>query len=435
MSRKRHVRKHLSAKNKKEISNITYICLQVGCYNQRDQDHYDQSSHGDTSAILFERLTVAMKEKHERKLKKEKESLARLRDDNTRCVVRNLKGFSEDPIKNSLEHGEDRQKSQVKTKSNSSQKTSIDATDVPNLKEQALKLYMENPYHTPKSLCESMNLDHAVHGATMRTYLWEFKRQFKNGSLQISHNFPVRHRRVFECLEKVVLSEERETVALCHDWKLSSNRNRMLLFKGLNGSVVWYRNGHVLIYLQGKAPLARALELFWAAFEFLGDKECDRVSKLVIPRSRHNVFCFGVPLPRMDIRYYEPSYGLRLVVDGSHPDSLEVIESQPLLLQPILKTVYGLVENQKVFSENLRSHADYAKNMNEVAHTWKKEAETRTAVYENMREKYETRIRRLEALLETRRQQNVTNAQHKFQRLCNWLNKDVALSLRKKGAA
>jgi len=276
-----------------------------------------------------------------------------------------------------------------------SRRLSIDTADTLNLKEQALRLYLENPYHTAKSLCQIMELDYSTYGHTLRTYIWEFKRQLKNGSLQSSHNNqPVSHRRVFECLLKVDLSEEREKAALKVGWKKTSNRNRMLRFKGLNGSVVWYRNGHVLIFLQGMAPLARALELFWAGLGFLGDKECDRLSKMVVSVRRHTFFDFGIPFPRFDIRYYEATLGLRLVSDGTHPKGFEAIETEPFWLN-------RLDEVADKFGRHMDRHEH-------LVNTLAEESEARRRLYE------------LEA---NRRQDNVLASERvsnigEFQRLC-----------------
>jgi len=273
---------------------------------------------------------------------------------------------------------------------------SIDTADSPNLKKEALKLWMVDQHHTAKSLCKAMDLKYAEHGNTFRTYLWEFRCQLKYGSLQGSHNLAVRHRRVFECMEAIRLSEESERVVLGLGWKVTSNRNRMLLFNGRNGSVVWYRNGLVLIYLQGKAPLARAVELFWAAFGFLGDKELVRLSKLIIPRERHTTFDLGEPVPRFEITHYQKSHGLTIKSDGTHPHCIEVGEEDPLYLAH-----YDLLLDR--FGEEIKAHLD-------LITAWKNEAEA-------------ARLRRTEAEAQPRRQDDAGL----LIRLCLWLSKDVRI--------
>jgi len=123
----------------------------------------------------------------------------------------------------------------------------------------------------------------------------------------------------------------------------------------------------------------------------------------------------------MDIRYYEPTHGLRIVVDGSHPKSLEVVESQPLYMQPVLKVLNG-------FAENIQSHG-------KLINDWRAEAEAARA----KREDYGERVARLEVRLESRRQDNAVTSpqprQHQtlFIGFCIWLNKDISFSLRRKG--
>lgn len=265
--------------------------------------------------------------------------------------------------------------------------TPSDSSERKPLKQQVFEELAKNPQLKPNDLCTVLGLDHVKHGHYVRNVRSEWNHHSDFGSVLRGHSLPVRHRRVFECSEKVALCEDRERIALVQNWRVTSNRNRMLLFRRGNGSLAWYRNGLVLIYLHGKAPKARALELFWAGFGFLGDDECSRLSKLIVPMSRHSVFCFGVPLPRMDIRYYESSHGLRLVVDGSHPDSIEVIETEPLYLAK-----YERILDR--FGQEIEAHLD-------LIVRWKQEAEaTRT-----VRRDYEERIRRPENL-ETRRRKN-----------------------------
>ena len=306
-------------------------------------------------------------------------------------VASKIKVFPENPINNIGD----------KSLKNGSKEYNDYSSYVQSLRQQTFRFWKDNPYISAQKLCRELKISHKKHGQTIRNYLSQFRCNYNFGSLQGSHNFAVRHRRVFEILEAVVLSEDREKSALVCGWKVTSNKNRMLFFNGRNGSVVWYRNGLVLIYLQGMAPLARVKKLFWEAFSFLGDKECIRLSDLIKPRNRHNVFELGEKVPRFDIRYFEASHGLRIKSDGTHPTAIEVEESEPLYLAKYDHILEKFGEEVGKFGKEIDAHLD-------LITAWKNEAEA-------------ARIKRIEAAVQSRRQDNF------LLRIGAWLNKDVSL--------
>ena len=253
---------------------------------------------------------------------------------------------------------------------------SIDTIDSLPLKTKVLQIWLENKYITAKKICKKLKINYKTYGKTINTYLSLFRSQQRSGLVQKAHGVSS-HKKVYYCSEKLPVNTKLEERALASGWKQSKNKNRMLIYRSSKGSVVWYRGGLILIYLKGNVPRARALEMFWIAFVFLGDKELDRLSKLFVPFSRHNVFKIGTPLPRFDIQYFKPSYGLRILCDGSHEDSVEIEESMPIFMQPFLEVLNSLrkanessVESNKImndnvllFSENMRSHLELVKEL------------------------------------------------------------------------
>jgi len=64
---------------------------------------------------------------------------------------------------------------------------------------------------------------------------------------------------------------------------------------------------------------------------------------------RHHFFDLGVRLPIFTIRDFEPSHGLVIKADGSHPQGIEIEERSPFWLSSL--------ENVQVqFAENIREH-------------------------------------------------------------------------------
>lgn len=208
----------------------------------------------------------------------------------------------------------------------------VDSVQSRTLRQRAYAEFCQNPQVTPKLLCSKLRISYHDQGSTVRTYLWQFRCQYENRLTPYTPKI-LPHRRIFvwDGLER---SKEAQNKAFGHGWVQSRNRNRALLFRDPRGSVQWHSNGRVVLYVQGPSNLGRAKELFCRAFSWFSDRELDRLTSGVLHESsRHWVFRIGEPLPRFDIRAFERSHGLHILTDGSHPDSVEVIETEPLYLQ------------------------------------------------------------------------------------------------------
>jgi len=151
----------------------------------------------------------------------------------------------------------------------------------------------------------------------------------------------------------------KRAVRKLYGWSpvMQPQRNPFLIFRGDHGTVHWYKSGKVLLYLRGQVQLARVKELFSAAFRFLPEEMLVRYLDLPLrTESRHMVFEVGKKLPKFDIRFYEKSHGMRVFVDGSHPTSVEVSETEPFWLGS-LETVTDKLANE--IEEHLALIQDY----------------------------------------------------------------------------
>jgi len=113
------------------------------------------------------------------------------------------------------------------------------------------------------------------------------------------------------------------------------NNNEMWVFRDDLGSVHWYKEGLVLLYLKGELKLAKVKELFCKAFSFMTQDRVFFEKYLDVPLKevyRKWVFDMGKPVPKFDIRTFERSHGLRIFTDLSHPTSIHISEAQPFWL-------------------------------------------------------------------------------------------------------
>lgn len=235
------------------------------------------------------------------------------------------------------------------------------------LKEKAYALFCQNPRIKAKQVCSFYHIPYTEHGQTINNYLSGFRYNPNYGHIPSEpKNSPHCRKWVWN---KVVFSDEGRSEALSHGWRLSKNRNRMLVFKDRLGSVQWFESGTVLVLLRGCSRLADAKTLFWRSFSWLGDEECSRLCEGSLREvGRHWVFDVGVELPRFKLPFFRKTHGLTIKSNGSHPGKLEVVETAaPLYLQDFITT-------QKLLAQNIRSHLELIEN-------WKKESEERAAAH------------------------------------------------------
>jgi hypothetical protein len=236
-----------------------------------------------------------------------------------------------------------------------------------SVRRKVLDFWMKNQHLTAKPTCEMLDIDYKKHGNYVKRLLCDFRRNPKFGR-------PLKaqlHRRVFvwECVSRELLFGRfpalRSGFVSVFGWKAVANRNGMLVFRDdVLGSVEWFVNGRVLLFLRGSLLLAHAKELFCKAFCWFTPQEW--ATYLDVPlreESRHWVFEVGKPLPRFEIRQFERTHGLKLYSDGSHPTAVEIEETRPFWLDQ-------WEDVTRRFGDNIEAHLN-------LIETWKKEAESR----------------------------------------------------------
>lgn len=229
-----------------------------------------------------------------------------------------------------------------------------------SIKKQVLTVWMEKPFFKPKKICHILRLDYQQHGNYVRNLLSQFR---CNQNLAYPKK-PILHKRSFVWFGVGWGFAPKGETLKNFGWRQSCNQNGHWVFKSVDGSVQWFKNGTVMLHLKGELLVARAKELFSKAFGWFPKDLL--VKFLDVPmreHRRHWVFEVGSPLPRFYIDRFKASHGLAFYSDGSHPTSVEVEETQPFWLGSLENVCNGL-------AGNIKAHL-------ELIEIWKREAEQR----------------------------------------------------------
>ena len=202
-----------------------------------------------------------------------------------------------------------------------------------SLRKKVFDDWVKNPYTRALKICETHHLDYKIHGKYINRLLSEFRSYHSLGLPQKAQRL---EHRVFEwgCISRGLLPGRDEDVGRRLEfwgWKEVSNNNGMWTFKGdPRGTVHWYKEGLVRLYLKGELQLASAKELFCHAFRWFEPKELSMYLDVPLKETfRKWVFEIGSPMPKIDIRSFERSHGLHIFTDLSHRTSLHVGEATP----------------------------------------------------------------------------------------------------------
>jgi hypothetical protein len=218
-----------------------------------------------------------------------------------------------------------------------------------SLRKKVYDEWIKNPYNQPKKMCQILGLTYSDHGNYVHKLLSEFRSYYSFGSPQEAH---LPKHRVFEWENIPRLTE------LQVGWEEVVNRNGMWVFKkDARGSVHWYKEGLVRLYLKGELQLAKAKELFCRAFNWFSPQELKKYLDAPLKETYKKwTFDVGSPVPRFDIRQFERSHGLRIFTDGSDPRSIHVGESTPFWIDEQRQATAELGSVVQQFGGEIKEH-------------------------------------------------------------------------------
>jgi len=240
-----------------------------------------------------------------------------------------------------------------------------------SLRKKVFDEWVKNPYTRALKICEIHHLDYKLHGKYINRLLSEFRSYHTLGLPQKAQRL---EHRVFEWenIPRGLLPGADEDVGRrlkFWGWREVDNNNGMWTFKGdPRGTVHWYKEGLVRLYLKGELQLASAKELFCHAFRWFEPKELSMYLDVPLKETfRKWIFEIGSPMPKIDIRAFERSHGLHIFTDLSHRTSLHVGEAQPFWLAEqhhVNEELSGVIQNLGV---QIESHLELIKLWQEEA--------------------------------------------------------------------
>lgn len=247
-----------------------------------------------------------------------------------------------------------------------------------SIRQNVYRLWTENQSLKAREICSKLNLRYKEHGNYVNKLLSEFRSNHKFGLPLEPQEL---HKRIFSwenvprqsliehlCCEEQDLTKGKLTNV---GWRKSSNRNGMLSFSNLRGTVHWYKGGRVLIYLKKPLSLANAKELFSRAFNWFDGKTLSKYLDVPLrEESRHWVFEVGETLPRFDVRKFKASHGIRIYSDKSHPKAVEVEETIPFWIDEFRDVAQSFGKTVNQFGVEIEEHM-------KLVREWQKEAISR----------------------------------------------------------
>jgi len=229
-----------------------------------------------------------------------------------------------------------------------------------SLRKKVFDEWVKNPYTRALKICEIHHLDYNQHGKYINRLLSEFRSYHNLGLPQKAQRL---EHRVFEweCISRELLPGTDLDVGrrlMFWGWKPVENRNGMWTFKGdPRGSVHWYKEGLVRLYLKGELQLASAKELFCHAFRWFTPKELVQYLDAPLKETfRKWIFEIGSPMPKIDIRSFERSHGLHIFTDLSHRTSLHVGEATPFWIDEQRQATSELSGVVQQFGVEIKEH-------------------------------------------------------------------------------
>lgn len=234
------------------------------------------------------------------------------------------------------------------------------------------------PKAMPKEVCRILNLDYkryhnmiSVEKSRLKKFLAAKKKGHVLGPLEHRVEWGTEKCLApavvgaveFEALRRKPGRDEKKPFG---EWYVIPNRNRML----------FYRDDFVSIRVFPKSGTCRVLPvkpMDWVQVKIcvenaffkagLDLRDCEALSEQLAPSSRSRVFKVG-PVTPFKVKFYEPSLGITIKADGSHPEHIEVDENWPTWIKPQLKAIAKQTEAITKLTEQMNLHLGVMKGIN-----------------------------------------------------------------------
>lgn len=247
------------------------------------------------------------------------------------------------------------------------------------------------PYSSAKACCKALGLEAKIYGGRARKVKHDQLRFNKSVVSVTNYGRPLRsltgvHRQEFGFKEPVplgfvaVLEEKAYDYRVGGKWYRSPNRNRQLQYFDDRVSIrVYPKSGtcrilplHRMTYEELRVHVEDVFAAVLPLRATLSDSFGSMIRGLQIAR-QHRTFRVG-PVTPFNVGYYEPSLGLRILADGSHPEYLEVHEGWPSWIPRLFEAqrdqssaIEGHTKVISDFTTQIQSHLHAMKGIGRAA--------------------------------------------------------------------
>lgn len=228
------------------------------------------------------------------------------------------------------------------------------------------------PSSSAKEACRILGLDYSVYGNFVRVEKCHLKKWLgTNVQGRLLKPLVSAHRVEWEIeksipqplLLKLSLEAEKRKPTVRSDkpvgeWYVIPNRNNMREFHDMHVTVRVFPKSGTCRILPGHPLSIEDLRVYVENAFFKGGldvAECERLSRSLIPSTKHKTFRVG-PVTPFRIDYYRDSVGLTIKADGSHPEHIEVGEDWPSWIKPQLRAIAMQTEAVTQLAEQIRLH-------------------------------------------------------------------------------
>ena len=135
-----------------------------------------------------------------------------------------------------------------------------------SLRKATFKLLDKNHDLSPSNLCKLQLLDPKIHGALMRQYRIQWKRDYKSGLGLKSLKFHNARGWIYslKLIERAAALGRSDVTGGV--WRLSKSRNRMFVWKDDYGRLEWFETGRINFWVRKPATWGKVKQLLAGAF-------------------------------------------------------------------------------------------------------------------------------------------------------------------------
>ena len=235
-----------------------------------------------------------------------------------------------------------------------------------SLRQRVFRLLEKNHELKPMDLCKLLDENYRIHGATVKQYRKQWKREYRNRQALKCLSFHNTRGWVYALK---VMPREKAADESGVFWVQTKARNKMLLWKDLLGRLEWHLSGRINIWVKKPATWGRVKQLLANAFFQTGLLMDIQVFDLWANSARfkgsHLVYDTGERLPYAKIEYLKGSLGVVVKTgDVTHPTAIELEFTYPDFEE---RNERVLEQNSKILEQNLEAMKEFRDVMKDLS--------------------------------------------------------------------